>query len=301
MKKYALLLLFAFIISDSFAQEVSVEDISQLKKEVSALKQQIGSQKTTVAKQQNKISSLQTELGKSQTVIDSMQVQIGNLTNALSSAEERLGTDISKTNQTVEEQTTSIKESISSKSILGIVIAVIIAILAGISLFLLRRKVLNSDAAIDAVKDAQKKLEEESVKLDNQLVEVLNNQLNVQSAKQQSVQVQPVAPDQSLVLKVADEITRIELNLSRMDPSVKGLKQLAKGVERIKNNYLSKGYEIADMLNKPYNEGMRINADFVLDENLEPGTRIITSITKPQVIYNGELIQKAIVTVTQNI
>ena len=301
MKKYALLLLFAFTISDSFAQEVSAEDISQLKKEVSALKQQIGSQKTTVAKQQNRISSLQTELGKSQTVIDSMQVQIGNLTNALSSAEEILRTDITKTNQTVEEQTASIKESISSKSILGIVIALVIAILAGIGYFLLRRKVLNSDAAIDAVKDAQKKLEEESVKLDNQLVEVLNNQLNVQSAKQQSVQVQPVAPDHSLVLKVADEITRIELNLSRMDPSVKGLKQLAKGVERIKNNYLSKGYEIADMLNKPYNEGMRINADFVLDENLEPGTRIITSITKPQVIYNGELIQKAIVTVTQNI
>ena len=64
---------------------------------------------------------------------------------------------------------------------------------------------------------------------------------------------------------------------------------------------MSKGYEIADMLGKVYNEGMRINADFVLDESLEPGTRIITSITKPQVIYNGELIQKAIVTVTQNI
>ena len=76
---------------------------------------------------------------------------------------------------------------------------------------------------------------------------------------------------------------------------------MSKGIERIKNNFLAKGYDIADMLNKPYNEGMRINADFVLDENMEPGARIITSITKPQVTYNGELIQKAIVTVTQNI
>ena len=301
MKKYALLLLFAFTISDSSAQEVSAKDISQLKKEVSVLKQQIGNQKTTVARQQNVIGSLQAELGKSKTIIDSMQSQIGNLTNALSSAEERLGTDITKTSRKVEDSATNIKESISSKTFWGIVIAIAIAILAGMGLFLLRRKVSNSDAAIDAVKDAQKKLEEESVKLDNQLVDILNNQLNAQAVKQQVVQTQPATPDHSLVLKVADEITRIELNLSRMDPSVKGLKQLAKGVERIKNNYLSKGYEIADMLNKPYNEGMRINADFVLDENLEPGTRIITSITKPQVIYNGELIQKAIVTVTQNI
>ena len=55
-----------------------------------------------------------------------------------------------------------------------------------------------------------------------------------------------------------------------------------------KNNYLSKGYEIADMLNKPYNEGMRINADFVLDENLEPDTRIITSITNCCLIGSRE-------------
>jgi hypothetical protein len=113
--------------------------------------------------------------------------------------------------------------------------------------------------------------------------------------------VQPTKPDHSLALKVADEIVRIEMNLSRMDTSIRGYKQLAKAVERIKNNFLSKGYEITDMLNKPYDEGMRIHADFVIDENLEPGTRIITSIIKPQVIFNGELIQKATVTITQNI
>lgn len=301
MKQYLLLLLLVFAANSATAQTVSNEDITQLKKEISVLHQQIGSQKSISSSQQKKINSLQADLGNSKAIIDSLQSQVGNLTNALSSAEEKLGSDISKTNQSIEDNTASLQESISTKSIFGIVIVLIVALLAGIGLFLLRKKISNSESAIDTVKDAQKKLEEESVKLDNQLVDILNNQLNAQAVKQQAVQTQPATIDHSLVLKVADEITRIELNLSRMDPSVKGLKQLAKGVERIKNNYLSKGYEIADMLNKPYNEGMRINADFVLDENLEPGTRIITSITKPQVIYNGELIQKAIVTVTQNI
>ena len=301
MKQYLLLFILAIAVNSSIAQTTQGEDVTQLKKDVSALRQQLGSQKSLSSSQQRKIVSLQNDLVKSKTMIDSLQSQVGNLTNALSSAEEKFGSDITKTNQSIENNTSSIKESISNKSILGIFIVLAVAVLAGIGLFILRKKVSSSESAIDAVKDAQKKLEEESVKLDNQLIEVLNNQINAQSEKQQSVQTQPAIPDHSLVLKVADEITRIELNLSRMDPSVKGLKQLAKGVERIKNNYLSKGYEIADMLNKPYNEGMRINADFVLDENLEPGTRIITSITKPQVIYNGELIQKAIVTVTQNI
>lgn len=301
MKRNLLLLLLTITCNYLFAQVNSNEDVNLLRKEISVLKQQVGNQKVVTSTQQRRINSLQVELGKSKTIIDSLQSQVGNLTTALSSAEEKLGADISKTNQKVEDNTADLKDSISSKSIGGVIIAFVVAILAGVGFFFLRNKVSNSDAAIDAVKDAQKKLEEESVKLDNQIVDILNNQLNAQSLKQQAAQTQPVAPDHSLVLKVADEITRIELNLSRMDPSVKGLKQLAKGVERIKNNFLSKGYEIADMLNKPYNEGMRINADFVLDENLEPGTRIITSITKPQVIYNGELIQKAIVTVTQNI
>ena len=296
MKQCILLFLLTIHVGYVSAQINSDEEVTQLKKEMSLLKQQVRNQQQVTTNQQRTISSLQTELSDSKITIDSLQSQIGSLKSTLSATEERLGTDITKAKISVEEKTATIEKSISSKSVIGIIVAVVIAILSGIGLFLLKKKVSNSDATIDAVKDAQKKLEEESVKLDNQLVDILNNQL-----KAQTVQSQPSAPDHSLVLKVADEITRIELNLSRMDPSVKGLKQLAKGVERIKNNYLSKGYEIADMLNKPYNEGMRINADFVLDENLEPGTRIITSITKPQVIYNGELIQKAIVTVTQNI
>ena len=164
--------------------------------------------------------------------------------------------------------------------------------------FLLRRKVNSSANAIENVKtaqiriqEAQKKIEEESIQLDNKLIELIEKKINIPSE----------TTDHTLALKVADEITRIELNLSRMDSSIKGYKQLTKGIERIKNNFLAKGYEIADMLGKQYNEGMRINADFVLDENLEAGMRTITSITKPQVTYNGEMIQKAIVTVTQNI
>ena len=146
----------------------------------------------------------------------------------------------------------------------------------------------------EKLQEEQKKLKEESLSLDNKMIEIIEKQVTFDNKPTETV-------DHSLVLKVADEITRIELNLSRMDSSIKGYKQLTKGIERIKNNYMAKGYEISDMLGKPYNEGMRINADFVLDENMESGTRLITSITKPQVIYKGEMIQKAIVTVTQNI
>ena len=142
------------------------------------------------------------------------------------------------------------------------------------------------------------RLQEESVKLDSKLVELLDVQLKMQETQSHS---EGSTPNHTLALKIADEITRIETNLSRMDASIRGYKQLVASVKRIKDNFMANGYELVEMLGKTYNEGMRVNADFVIDEDMEEGKRIITTVIKPQVNYNGEMIQKATITVTQNI
>jgi len=86
-----------------------------------------------------------------------------------------------------------------------------------------------------------------------------------------------------------------------MDHTIKGYKQLSKGIERIKDNFKAKGYEITDMLGKPYVEGMKVVANFVPDESLPEGSQIITGIIKPQILFNGTMIQAAEITVSQNI
>ena len=106
--------------------------------------------------------------------------------------------------------------------------------------------------------------------------------------------------DHSLALKVADEIIRIELNLSRMDSSIKGYKQLAKAVQRIKDNFQANGYEIIDMLGKPYVAGMKAAVTFVTDESLEKGQQIISKIIKPQINYQQQMIQAAEIEVSQS-
>ena len=126
--------------------------------------------------------------------------------------------------------------------------------------------------------------------IDDKLAELMANQSS-----------EPAIQDHSLVLKVADELIRIEANLSKMDSSVKGFKQIAKAVERIRTNYEAYGYEIVDMLGKPFDDGMKVVANFVADESLAPGAQIITAISKPQINYNGVMIQSAQVTVSQNI
>ena len=169
--------------------------------------------------------------------------------------------------------------------------------------FRLTKRIKSGSTSIDEVRKAQEalqsvqiKMQEESVKLDDKLLKLFEQQISDSSNV-----IGSNKPDHSLALKVADEIVRIELNMSRMDSSVKRYKQLAKAVERIKDNFKANGYEIVDMLGEPYNEGMKVTANFVADENLEAGKQIITGITKPQINYNGQMIQAAQITVSQNI
>ena len=79
------------------------------------------------------------------------------------------------------------------------------------------------------------------------------------------------------------------------------IKPLLKGIERIQNNFSANGYEMINHLNKAYDERFNLDViNFITDENLDEGTRIITAVIKPQVNYKGVLIQRAQVDVSQN-
>lgn len=113
--------------------------------------------------------------------------------------------------------------------------------------------------------------------------------------------VEQEEPDHDFTLKMADEITRLHKNINRMDEKTKGLKSIVKGVERIQANLHANGYEITNLLGQSYDEGMVIDVvNFVHSDELEKDTQIITKVIKPQVVFNGKLIQRAQVEVTQN-
>lgn len=234
--------------------------------------------------------------------IDSLQNTQMQLDEELGALANKMGTDLSETNKKLEASASSLNASINSRTWLtssGLVIALVLLFVV---YYILKRKILNGSTSMDKIKAAQESLEtaqkamhEESVKLDNKLVELLNKQVVLQS--QNNINDQQ---DHTLALKVADEIVRIETNLSRMDESIKGHKQLKKAVERIRANFMANGYEIVDMLGKPYVEGMKATPNFIPDETLKEGEQIITGIIKPQINYKGIMIQSAQITVSQN-
>jgi hypothetical protein len=176
-------------------------------------------------------------------------------------------------------------------------------LLGGILYWLLGKRIQNSKTDVETqIKNAKKSLEEESIKLDSKLIEVLDTQLKLKQEEKQIVSANSNTEiDHSLALKVADEIVRMQKNISKMDEETKGLKPLVKGIERIQANFASSGYETINLLNKDYDERMNIDViNFITDENLTAGRKIITSVIKPQVNFNGVLIQRAQVDVSQN-
>lgn len=231
--------------------------------------------------------------------VDGVDSQITALRTA---DEETAGTitatssELSKSIQGVSEQakgdTDKVSNNLFTTIIVGSIIVLFVLLVTLVLYFVMRKRNMS---AFDKIKAAQASLEEESMKLDEKLVEILDKQLAIQKAAPAQSE-----PDHSLALKVADEIVRIETNLSRMDSSVKGYKQLSASVRRIKDNFLANGYEMVDMLGKPYNEGMKAIVTFETDESLTEGEQIITGILKPQVNFNGVMIQTARITVSQN-
>lgn len=272
--------------------------IKELQTSISMLRQQQREAKGQVQRLRQEHSQLQLQSEAQQRSIDSLQNACRRLETTLTSHREEVNDRLGLTDENLRTNQNVLQE----RTLWGGGIAVaIVAILIGIAYWLTKRikrgtsSIDEMKRAQDALQMAQTKMHEESVSLDNKLLELAERQLNATPAVSKQEET-----DHSLALKVADELVRIQVNMSHMDASVKGYKQLAKAVQRIKNNFSANGYEIVDMLGKPYNEGMKATANFIVDETLEEGQRIITGIIKPQINYNGTMIQSAQITVSQN-
>lgn len=190
---------------------------------------------------------------------------------------------------------------LSNRTLYILLLIVLIVILIVIVTFFLRRKMNleRKSLGIELLR-AKQEMDEDNLKLDSKLIEIIDKQLYVLQNKPIDSNTIDGEIDHSLVLKVADEIIRIQTNLANMDESVKGHKQLSRAVVAIIDNLNANGYEITELLYKPYDEGMRLVATMIVDENLSPGTQIIKRVVKPQVNFKGKMIQAAQVVVAYN-
>ena len=243
--------------------------------------------------------SFKTYRQDAETEIDSLQQVINSNTANIKKTADELGVKIEDAHKFTNNSITDLNKTVSQNTLYWIIAILVTALLVLLIFVLLRKQIFKQKADSDNnLQDTRKSLEEEGVKLDNKLIEVLETQLKIiHSANSENEK----ETDHSLALKVADEIVRIEKNISKMDNDTKGIKPLIKGIERIKDNFKANGYDMVQLLDKEYDDGMNIDVINFIDDNTIPsGKKIITRIIKPQVNYKDVLIQRAQVDVSQN-
>jgi len=242
------------------------------------------------------IQKLEKELSATADSLNFLKENLAKTNNNLQTIADNLGVQIQQTS----EKTSALSKTVSKNTLYWIIAVLLIALLSVLLFVWLKKRLSKEKTGLtDQIKKTSDSLREEQLKLDGQLIKLLDTQMQLMKEERQTSQTKTEEVDHSLALKVADEIIRIQQNLSNMDAETKGLKQLSASVKRIQANFEGNGYEIVDMLNKPYDPGMKVTANFKPDENLKQDEQIITRIIKPQVNFNGIMIQSAQIEVSQ--
>jgi uncharacterized membrane protein YdfJ with MMPL/SSD domain len=310
MKKLLLISLF-FGATNLFAQQQQdstlVKEIPTIKnnvfqqgQEIDALTKKLNNQNYTIGKQSQNISGLQEQNTSLKVSIDSLSQLIrANSQNIVTNSKE-LGTKIQQTGQKADTQIAQLDSSVEKNRLYWIIATLVTLLLGFLVFWLLGKRIKSSKTDVETqIRNTKASLEEESVTINTKLIEVLDKQLKLQELKQ-AESPKDEEKDHSLVLKVADEATKILMSLEVMDKNIKGYKFLKKYASTILNNVNAYGYEIPPLIGQNYNSGMNMVATMEFDDSIEEGKQIIKRIIKPQINYKGKMIQAAKVIVAFN-
>lgn len=301
MKKQIALSIYLFSSLSVFAQ-VTKEDLN---KEIKPLTEKVMMLQSEKGKLKSEIGTLNSKLSTANKNIESLQNETQKNSNAISQTANELGIKIQKTGQNAQNQMFKLGGDVEKNRLYWIIGTLLTLLLGGIIYWLLGKRITSDKSDIESQITKAKLASENRIKqLDDKLVEIYEKQLKIvdELIKTLGATKEPESSekDHSLVLKVADEVTRILMNLEVMDKEIKGYKHLKKYSESILNNLKAYGYEIPQLIGMNYNSGMNMVATLEFDESVESGKQIIKRIIKPQVNFEGKMIQAAKVIVAFN-
>ena len=273
----------------------------ELDKQVRVLKTNVNSLQSENNKLKSELNLLKSDIGNTNQKLKSVEQLVASNASDIQKTNSELSGKITNTETTTNQKFNEVDNSLSKNSLWSIIGVLGAIIVSGIVYWLVSKKQSSDKSDVEnQISRTKKSLEEESIKLDTKLTEVLDTQLKLVQEERAKIPANKTDEiDHSLALKVADEIVRINKNLSNMDEGTKGLKQLSASVKRIEDNFAANGYEMPELLNKPFDPRMKvIVANSIPDENLKDGEEKITKIIKPQVNFKGVMIQSAQVEVS---
>jgi len=232
--------------------------------------------------------------------IDSISKNVQSNTLTLQKTADSLGIKISTTESLSNQKYDELGNSLSKSTLYGI-IALLFAILLSVIVyfFLSKRQKTDKTEVIDQISKTKTILEEEQIKVYSKIAEIHQDQLALIKQERENTP-KGTEPDHSLAKKVAEEMVKMQMNLAHMDSKIRGHRQLTIAVTNVYDNLRANGYEITELLGKPYKDEMNMEASKEPDLSLDPGEQKIIRVIKPEILYNGKNIQKAVVIVAYN-
>jgi len=295
MKKTILIIGLIAVFSTVSVAQTKNDTIQQLQRRVVNLENLNSRLSTQVNAAKSNIKKLEGRLSSTDDSVDVLKKELALTNNNLIAVTNKLELQMQQLSDKSNSDYTALSKRVSNNTIYWILAIVAIALFPTILFGWLRsRLTLVKTELSDQINNTSEAIREDILKLDNQVFWSLDIQKNLKKTEQNESE----DIDHSLALKVADEIIRIQRNLSSMDPEIRGLKQLEFAVDRIQDTFRENGYEMVELLDKPYDQGMKLSAKFKSDNTLKQGEQIITRIIKPQVNYNNVIIQEAHVEVS---
>jgi hypothetical protein len=295
MRKTILIIGVIVIFSTVSVAQTKNDTIQQLQRKIENLENLNSRLSTQVNSANSNIKKLEGRLSSTVDSVDVLKKELALTNNNLQAMANKFELQIRQLSDKSNSDFSTLNKRVSNNTLYWILAIVSIALFSAILFGWLRSRLTSVKTELsDQIKNSSEAIREEIIKLDNQVFWSLDFQKKLSKTEQNDSE----NIDHSLALKVADEIVRIQKNLSSMDPETKGVKQLEFAIERIQDNFKENGYEMVELLNKPYDQGMKVSAKFKPDSTLSRGEQVITRIIKPQVNYNNVIIQEAQVEVS---
>lgn len=245
----------------------------------------------------NKNAQLEKKLTDQNKVIDSLSKELNNYKNILFNIADTLKINTSnlqliksETNQQID----SLNESISRQALYWIIGILTTLLLSLVVFFFLKSKLAKNTANLDnQIENTRQYFESESLKLDTKLIELLEKQLKISAMEKSSHSNIGKAKDHSLAVRVGEEIHRMRNRIASLPQDIRGITPLVKSLERLESQFNDDGYELIDLKGRSFVDGLAVKAIFVPSDDVRKDERIITKVIKPQINYNGIIIQES--------
>lgn len=288
-------------LSDELQREVKKSEglINMVDSQLSSLVVQAEQQSSLIQEQSERIDTLENLLNENKAAfkerIDGLEKVIDENKAEFTKMVETVGQGVTETKTQINTLGQDMGGKLKQQGY-WVFVAALIGVF-GIALgVVVRKKLSSSKNQLEGnLSSMRLEMEEENVKLDSKLLDLLQSQMKLSEASSATSDTGADATkiDHTLPLKVGEEIFRMRQRLSALPDDTKGLRPLMKSLERLEEGFISKGYELVDMLGKPFDDGLNVKARFVPSDEISPGERIINKIIKPQINYQGVSIQVA--------